>query len=400
MHHQRITPIFDFIEFFLLIRLYTSPTKLTVQVHYLVFAFFGLIAAIQCYYYLFVFRYLAFYKKPGTASTKAKLPVSVIISARNESQNLQKNLYSILNQSYEHFEVIVVNDCSYDDSQDILKVIKAEYPDKLKLVDLYEDDKYRRGKKFALTMGIKAAQYEHLLFTDADCVPVSNLWIEQMQSSFQEKEIVLGYAPYKKYSGILNAIIRFETFYTALQYLSFALSSRAYMGVGRNLAYTKTLFFKHKGFASHMHIPSGDDDLFVNQTATKENCAVNISPESFVYSEPKKKFKSYFRQKIRHLSTGKYYRAKHKMQLSFLAASGFLFYLLFFLLIIFNFNIQIIFTIFSLRFLISGIIYYKTMRRLALKDLWWFYPFLDLVYFLIMPVWAILSLFIKKRRWK
>src|SRR5690606_19848156 len=185
---------------------------------------------------------------------------SVIISARNESGNLQKNLYTILNQSYKNFEVIVVNDCSYDDSEDILKNIKSEFPDRLKIVNLLEDDRYRRGKMFALTMGIKAAQYEHLLFTDADCVPDSSQWINQMQSSFQQKEIVLGYSPYIRHKGLLNAIIRFETFYTALQYFSFALKGYTYMGVGRNLAYTKTLFFKHKGFASHMHILSGDDD--------------------------------------------------------------------------------------------------------------------------------------------
>src|SRR5581483_1786901 len=141
-------------------------------------------------------------------------------------------------------------------------------------------DRFKTGKKFALTMGIKASKNEYLLFTDADCRPASANWITRMAVNFNRStEIVLGYSPYQSAGGLLNSFIRFETIRTAINYLSAALAGNPYMGIGRNLAYTKTLFFKNKGFASHMHVMSGDDDLFVNENATAGNTTIEIHPE-------------------------------------------------------------------------------------------------------------------------
>jgi len=120
----------------------------------------------------------------------------------------------------------------------------------LRVVTIQEDEHHFHGKKFALMVGIKGAKYEHLLLTDADCKPASKNWITSMMGNFTtEAEIVLGYGAYEKTKGLLNKLIRFDSYYIALQYLSFALSRKTYMGVGRNLSYTKSLFFKHKGFA-------------------------------------------------------------------------------------------------------------------------------------------------------
>ena len=148
---------------------------------YIVFiSFFGLVTLIQLYYILKYYWILAFKALP-IASQAGLLPVSIIIAARNESENLQKYLDSILLQDYPNFEVIVVNDCSYDLSTDLLKGYKERYAH-LKVLELAEDERFKHGKKFALTLGIKSAQHEHLLFTDADCMPVSNQWLRNMQS--------------------------------------------------------------------------------------------------------------------------------------------------------------------------------------------------------------------------
>ena len=230
--------------------------------------FLALAALVQLYYYWFVFGKLAFYKVPIVSNDSNLNPVSIIISARNEYRNLEKNLASILTQDYPKFEVIVVNDCSWDDSQKLLEYYQENY-EHLKVCKLIEQEKYPTGKKFALTIGIKAAQYEQLIFTDADCKPASNQWLRLMQGKLaNNKEIVLGFSPFKKTSGFLNLFIRYEGALTAMAYFSAALRHHAFMGVGRNLAYSRDLFFKHKGFASHQHILSGDDDLFVNQVAT------------------------------------------------------------------------------------------------------------------------------------
>ncbi len=216
-------------------------------------------ALVLLYYYFVIFGKFAFYK-PQPIHSQSFEPVSIIIAARNEIDNLQKNLMTILEQDYPDFEVIVVNDCSWDGSQAWLEELKKTQP-RLKISELIEQDKYPTGKKFALTIGIKAAKYNQLLFTDADCEPASNQWLRYMQSNFtNNKQIVLGFSPYNKRKGFLNQFIRFETLITAQFYFALALRNNAFMGVGRNLAYTKELFFKHKGFATHQHILSGHDD--------------------------------------------------------------------------------------------------------------------------------------------
>src|SRR6185436_3860360 len=158
-------------------------------------------------------------------------------------------------------------------------------------------------------IGIREAKHEILLLTDADCVPASEFWIQHMQDAYDENiDVVLGYGAYHKTKDFLNKLIRFETFHTALQYLSYALAGMPYMGVGRNLSYKKSLFFRHKGFSSINHIPSGDDDLFINKAATKKNTAVIIDPEAITRSIPKRTSKAWKKQKARHYTTAKFYK--------------------------------------------------------------------------------------------
>ncbi len=354
---------------------------------------------IQIYYHLRYFSAISFYKTPKSTTNK-KLPVSVIIAARNESNNLQEFLESILTQDYPDYEVIVVNDCSYDNSADVLKGYQARFSH-LKVVELEEVDKYKHGKKFALTLGYKAAKNEHLLLTDADCLAVSKNWISLMQAGFTEgKEIVIGHSPYIKTKGFLNAFSRFETFYTAFQYISFSLRKQTYMGVGRNLAYTKTLFFKNKGFASHMHILSGDDDLFVNATATKTNVSVCVEPDSFIYTPSKTTWSAYFLQKLRHLKVGVVYKSSDRINLTLIAVSALLFWLSLLLGFALQLPLEISVGFLLAKLIMSGIFYYSAMKNLGLKDLFPFYPILELLYFLIIPFWALISLIIKPKKWK
>lgn len=328
------------------------------------------------------------------------VPISVIISARNEAKNLAENLPAILEQNYPDFEVIIVNDCSLDDSEEVLKELCSKYP-RLKVVVVTEHDRFKTGKKFALTMGIKAAKNEHLLFTDADCCPASANWISCMAANFTNStEIVLGYSPYKSSGGFLNAFIRFETIRTAINYLSAALARNPYMGIGRNLAYTKTLFFQNKGFASHMHVMSGDDDLFVNENADAGNTVIEIHPDSFTYSEAKKSIGDLYRQKRRHMGVGKLYRNKHRRMLSFDALSGFFFYILFVLCIIFTKYPLLALGLLLFRITSQLILYYRIFRKLDGKNLIWYLPLFDLVYYVYLNIFGLIGTFIKTTQWK
>lgn len=354
---------------------------------------------LQLYYILVIHQKLTFYKN-AEPDVPGQDPVSVIICARNELENLKINLILILEQNYPDFEVVVVNDCSNDGSDWLLRDLSIKYKH-LKVVTINDHPRFKHGKKFAVTLGIKASKNENMIFTDADCRPSSDQWIKRMQSNFDDHtHIVLGYSPYELKAGLINKFIRFETFFTALNYLSYTLAGDPYMGVGRNMAYKKSLFFKGKGFASHMHILSGDDDLFVNQNANSDNTKIELHPDSHVWSEPKNRFSDYFSQKIRHQGAGKAYKLRHKKMLGFQGVSGILFYTFLFILLGINAQWWLLSAIYIIRLFIQIWIYMPILKRLNYPDLIWWLPVLDFIYYIYILLISFISIFRKKVEWK
>ena len=250
-------------------------------------------------------------------------------------------------------------------------------------------------------MGIKSASYENLLLTDADCKPAGKQWLSEMSKGFaNQKEVVLGYGGYSSHPGFINKVIRFETVFTALQYFSLALWGMPYMGVGRNLAYKKSLFYKNKGFISHYKVSSGDDDLFINKVANRQNTSIIVEPESFTISEPKKTFLLWWQQKRRHLSTGKYYKKRHKILLGGYLVSLFTVFTLFIILIINNYFFIITLSLFVIRLLSQLIIFNFVFSRLLEKKLLLISPAIELLITLLYPIIGIINLVSKESRWK
>lgn len=352
--------------------------------------------AIQLLYWLLAFSRLAFYRQPPLPPGPPE-PVSVIICARNEEKNLRRNLPYFLAQDYPEYEVIVVNDNSFDKTFDVLLDFQKKSPI-LRLIDVKVDT---RGKKAALSKGIKAAKFEILLLSDADCRPASPQWLNFMQAFIRDRaQIGLGYSPYFRGKGILNAFIRFETTYSAIQYLSFALMGLPYMGVGRNLCYRKSLFRGSGGFDSHAHIASGDDDLFINQVATRDNTRVILSPQAFVFSEPKSSWRGYYRQKSRHLTTGTRYRLVHQLALGLLSASHFGHYACGFALILYHSLELTVLLNYLARIGVASALYILIMRKLHDTSLIRWVPALDVLYAFSYLVFAP-ALFLKsKEKWK
>ncbi len=354
---------------------------------------------IQLFYYLF------FYRKIAPKSSKITvpgedIPVSVVICAKNEANNLDQHLPAILEQEHEQYEVIVVDDCSVDHTNEILAKYKAKYPH-LRSTHIEPNEQFSHSKKLAITIGIKSAKNEWLLFTDADCQPASSKWIRKMQCHFNSsKEIVLGYGAYKPYPTLINSLIRYDTFFTGVQYLSFARAGLPYMGVGRNLAYQKSLFFRNKGFASHLKLLSGDDDLLVNENARGKNTAVEASVDAKTISEPKQSIKDWTRQKRRHFSTGRYYKFTSKILIGGEFISRLLYYAAFLFLMLKSTQPIIFLYPFIFRFLIQSVILGLNMKKLGEKYL---LPPL-LIYDIILPIFNFILYIItritpKRNRW-
>lgn len=365
----------------------------------LVFYAFIVIVSIQLAYYLIIFQNLAFAK--SDKKSPKNIGVSVIVCAKNEAENLKKFIPLIAKQDYPEFEIVLVNDASFDVSLEIMKSLQNKY-ENIKIVDVENNEAFWANKKYALTLGIKASKYDFLLFTDADCKPVSKHWIREMTSNFSNhKTIVLGYGAYSKIkNSILNKLIRFETLLTAIQYLSFAKFGFPYMGVGRNLAYRRDEFFKVNGFIDHMNINSGDDDLFINQVADSSNTTICISPYSFTKSVPKTSFKDWFRQKRRHISTAKRYKLLHKLMLAEFYSSQILFWLFAILLLVFQFKLMVVLILFITTILIKYLITGLSAKKLNESDLIPLYPFLEIFLIFFQFSIFITNLISKPTHWK
>jgi poly-beta-1,6-N-acetyl-D-glucosamine synthase len=312
---------------------------------------FILSAITQLFYYLYYYLSPGIYKVPAVSMSKE--PVSVIICARNEEENLKNFLPAIMEQDYPDFEVIVVNDCSDDDSYFVLGEYLKKYPN-LHISNISKDPKFTHNKKFAQFIGIKAARNELMLFTDADCRPESNKWIENMVSHFNDKtDFVLGYGGFFKGKGLLNKYIRYDSMVIAMQYFGMAIRGIPYMGVGRNIAYRRSLFFRNKGFGSYNYLASGDDDLFVNSNASKANTALEFEKEAHTRSVPASNLKEFIKQKKRHMTTAKHYKGRDQAILIAEPASRILFYASFIILLSFLFLWPVVLAVFAFRLLIQ-----------------------------------------------
>ena len=346
-------------------------------------------------YSIYFFSKLSFFK---SKTTVFNAPISIIICAKNEADNLKNYLPKVLEQDFPDFEVIVVNDQSQDGTAALLKKFEKNYPN-LVVVTIDEHINHWPGKKFALTLGIKTAKHEHLLLTDADCLPNSSSWAKQMTSNFNTSDIVLGYGGYQKRKGLLNKLIRFDTFNVAQQYLSYALSGFTYMGVGRNMAYKKSLFFENKGFANHLHIPSGDDDLFIQEVAKKDNVSIEIASEAHTTSSVIEKWGEWSYQKRRHITTAPLYKTKFKVLLAVYPYAQFFFWIAIILLFVLKAPLLITLALLGLKLLTSYLVNYKPMKQLNALDLYWIHPIYEVVYLLVQGIFVLLNLVNKPKNW-
>ncbi|MFB6342830.1 glycosyltransferase [Saccharicrinis sp. FJH2] len=334
---------------------------------------------VQLFYYLWFYSRIIFTKLSKDINANNLPPVSVVISAKNEQYNLPEYLPSILEQDYPDFQVVVVDDCSEDETWDILEQLKKKYTN-LYTTRIHFDPIFKHGKKMALSLGIKAAQNDILVFTDADCMPAGKDWLRRVVSNYNDNtEVVIGYSPVLKDKGFINRMIRYDNVFTGIQYLGSALAKKPYMGVGRNLSYKKSLFFSQKGFSPYIQLMSGDDDLFINKVATKTNCAVEISPDAHVLTKAKNSWKDWIIQKRRHLTTGRYYRFGDKWRLGVEIGSRFLFYVTFIMALILIPYTWIVIAVFGLRFLVQGLIINLSAKKLKQPHLLFTFWLFDIV---------------------
>ena len=352
------------------------------RVSFIILLVFGITLIIQLLYHWGFFSKVAFYKNKRPPKYDSDLePVSIVLCARDAYEYLVELVPVLLGQDYPDFEVVIVNDCSDDETEEYLKDLERQEP-RIKPVQLKQHLNFFNGKKFPLSMGIKSAQNDLIVLTDCNSIPTNNQWLRSVVNCYgKNTEVVIGYSPFSQKKGFLNKLIRFDAIQNALLYLSAALNGHPYMGIGNNLSYRKELFYRNKGFISHYTTSVGDDDLFVSQVATQKNTEVLIDPDNAILTRPPQSFHQWKRQKSARYSTISRYSARARMMLSLFYASQFLFYTSFIALLALCtspafaitggevFYIPILVFFFLLRFGTQLLIYNKAFKRLGGKGL-------------------------------
>ena len=352
------------------------------RISFIILLIFGITLIIQLLYHWGVFSKVAFYKNKRRQKTDGEWePVSIVLCARDAYEYLTELVPTLLSQDYPDFEIVIVNDCSDDETEEYLKDLERSEP-RIKPVQLKQHLNFFNGKKFPLSMGIKSTQNDLLVLTDCDCMPTNDQWLRSIVNCYgKNTEVVIGYSPFVRKKGLLNYLMRFDAVQNALLYLSAALNGHPYMGIGKNLSYRKELFYRNRGFTSHYTTPVGDDDLFVSQVATKKNTEVLIDPDNAILTTPASNFRQWTRQKSSRYSTIRQYDAGARLSLSLFYTSQFLFYASFIALIALctapaftitggeMFYIPILVFFFLIRFGTQLIIYHKASKRLGEKGL-------------------------------
>jgi glycosyltransferase involved in cell wall biosynthesis len=356
------------------------------------------VLATQILYWVFVHGKVLLHK-PQSLENASPEPVSIVVAARNEEDNLQQLIPALLEQRGVDFELIIVDDCSLDDTYSVMRSF-AERHKNIKISRIQETPTFSGGKKMAITIGVKAASHEHLVFIDADCLPASDTWLYEMAVALDQRPIVLGYSPLRKTPGILNKLIRFDTFLIGMQYLGFAKLGMPYMGVGRNMGYRSNIFFDQKGFSSHYDIASGDDDLLLNAVASASNTKVVFSPETFTYSDAKSTFKKWILQKNRHLTTSPRYRFSHLLTLGFMSFSQYATFGLLIVLLGMNAWVLESAILFGVRYTVQQVVSILNLRKTNETDLIPVSLFGELFYLFFYPMLVVRQTIAKTNEWK
>lgn len=130
-------------------------------------------------------------------SMYGKFKISVIIPARNEEKNIKKILDSLIKQTADIYEIIVVDDCSEDRTAEYVKMYNN-----VKLITLKEDPpKGWTGKSWALWNGFLNSEGDTFLFADADTEFNKNA-VEVIAQKYAEKRGLISVWPYQRFERL------------------------------------------------------------------------------------------------------------------------------------------------------------------------------------------------------
>ena len=259
--------------------------------------------------HLFLFTGRVLFRKKVDNNEAEKKPLSLILTIRNEEENLKNNLPKILSLENIDFEMVVVDDFSQDNSYLILGLLKDRYK-RLTISALNQETKF--STKLALNIAIKATNNKWILTVPVSLAEVAAEWLDYIsQATNNEKNVVIGYSTVARSKGFYNRLTRIENYFSYLKSTGYILNGIPFVYSVENVAFQKEKYFEIGGFGQKVTEHYANLELVINSFIRKKTTAVLFNKESSIRKTEVVKRADYFdllKKSIRiesHLSSSK-----------------------------------------------------------------------------------------------
>ncbi|MCM1152149.1 MAG: glycosyltransferase [Muribaculum sp.] len=211
--------------------------------------------------------------------------VSVVVFARTDEESLSEYLESLLEQDYPLFEIIIVYDA--DARASAVLADRFEGVENLHVTFVPPGSHNLSRHKLANTIGVKAAKYDIVVTTTSNCLISSPFWLRAVTAPFARSpriKLSLGYShfDFREFKGIWRWYRQFDSVISSAQWMAAAIQGHAFRGDEQNMAFSRELFFSHKGYAKTINLHNGHDDIFVNEISRADNTRLVLSPDSIL----------------------------------------------------------------------------------------------------------------------
>ena len=362
----------------------------------ILFYAFVAIVIIHILYHILILGNVAYEKKRNPISSA--LPVSIIVYIENNETELPSFLTALKKQVYSNFQIVLINNASYDASLEIIESFALHHPN-TKIVNVENNEAFWGNKRYALTLGIKVAKFDYLLFTEPTALPDSALWIANMMREFTaQKTIVLGHTHLEVVKkSFWNKLMRFQNIFNTTYNFAWAKISKPLFGNNKNLAYKKEEFFKANGYIHQMQKSHGEDFYFINAIATNNNVAISTNNTSFTTEKTIPTFKNWTQSLQEYSILFSNLKFIDKLKVYAYTYTRSLYFILLTILLSCLYQWEIVLILFVLRSLVLGIYTYKIFKRFEEKDLIYWFCILEFMHTFMVSYISIKNIISRKK---
>ena len=355
---------------------------------------------VQMCYRVFHFGRIASYRNPLPVPEAEEVGISVIVPLfEADFRFLDESLPKLLAQRHNPYEVVLVNVTGNEDFTEQIKLLKITNP-RLSSTIMRADPLFPISTKMALNVGIKAAQYDHLIFTLPTCAPRSERWAEMFARGFVGHDVVLGYTSLLPFKGVWNRAVRVASLELSARWVAAAVGGHPWRGELTNLGFTKSAYYGARGF-NFLNLNMGEDDLFVPKIATRENTAIVLGGPATMTRRVWGGYGWWREERFKRIVTHRHYPLRVKWTTAVELWSRALFFLsvVGVALLLPSVAAYVALGLFVVREIVAMLVVARTARRLSARTPLWVYPFYDLMSPAFELILYFKRIFAPKRTW-